>query len=285
MEGPLTTAWRFSQDGTAGYISGGHGHGVEITCGADSEPVTRPMCMNLEHYYARGKPGTFVPRYKAEVHSELISQNSVRVSIEPYGSWRLRSTITYRLLPESTIEAEYSFAFEQAYPDFHVLISNYFNEPTEPFLRIDGRWTQPSLGEKEHRNWPRDSESRRLMSATMATINADPEALSDQARPIDQQCYEHPIMISPIRDTGWSVVHVIERDACPSISANRRWNAHDFSLIGHNVAEGETVVCRAWMVYTKLETFDKALGLADQLTRKPNKQSESDAQESRAAQP
>ena len=70
-------------------------------------------------------------------------------------------------------------------------------------------------------------------------------------------------MVSPIRDSGWSVVHVIERAQCPSISANRRWQAHDFSLLGRDVAAGETVSCRAWMIYARLNCLDDALKLAD----------------------
>jgi len=276
MDDQLTPAWRFHQGNIAGYIAGGHEHGIEITWGTDSKPVTRRMCMNLEHYFARGQLGIFVPRFKADVHSKLISQDSVRVSIEPHESWHVRSKITYRLLPECCFQAEYSFAFEQAYPDFHVLISNYFHEPTEPFLRIDGEWTQPSLGEKEHRTWPRDSQSHRLMGATRAMLDTVPEVPSDQAHPIDDRYYEHPIMISPIRDTDWSVVHIVERDACPSISANRRWNAHDFSLVGRDVADGETVLCRAWMVYAKLDSLDAALGLAHRLTGKVEQGPEAD---------
>lgn len=265
MDIELTPAWRFSQPKMAGYIAGGHQHGIEITWGADTKPVTRRMCMNLEHYFARSGHGLFVPRLEAEVHSELISPDTVRVVIEPYESWRVRSTITYRLLPDCCIHAEYAFAFDQAYLDFRTLISNYFHEPTEPFLRVDGEWAQPSLGEKEHRTWPRDAESRQQLTASMATLDDAVGMPADQARPIDERCYEHPIMVTPIRDTGWSIVNVVQRDVCPSISANRRWNAHDFSLVGRDVAAGETVVCNAWMVYAKLESLDAALGLADRL--------------------
>lgn len=266
MTSTLAAAWRFNQGSMAGYISGGQEHGVEITWGADKQPVTRRMCLNLEHYYASGKLGLFVPRLKAEMRSELISKDSVRVSIEPYEDWRVRTSITFSLLPEGCIQAEYIFSFEQAYAGFHALISNYFHEPTEPFLRLDGRWTQPALGEKEHRNWPRDREARQLIEATMKLLSQHPELPSDQARPVDELCYEQPIMVTPIRDTGWSVVHIVERNVCPSISANRRWNAHDFSLVGRDVAVGESVVCRAWMIYTKLESLDAVLGLAERLT-------------------
>lgn len=267
MTDTLAPAWRFNQGNMAGYISGGEEHGVEITWGADKKPVTRRMCMNLEHYFASGKLGLFVPRLKANARSELMSENSVRVCIDPYEDWRVRSSITYRLLPERCIQAEYVFAFEEAYQGFHALISNYFHEPTEPFLRLAGRWIQPSLGEKEHRNWPRDIEARELINATMKMLKEHPEVPADQARPVDDLCYEHPIMVSPIRDTGWSVAHIVERNACMSLSANRRWNAHDFSLVGRDVAAGDSIVCRAWMIYARLESLDAALELADRLTQ------------------
>ena len=83
---------------------------------------------------------------------------------------------------------------------------------------------------------------------------------------MDDQFYDHPVLVSPIRDSGWSIVHAVQRDLCPSISANRRWHAHDFSLVGRDVAAGETVTCRAWMIYQKLDSLDDALCLADRVT-------------------
>ena len=38
-----------------------------------------------------------------------------------------------------------------------------------------------------------------------------------------------------------------------SIQCNRRWGAHDFTLVGRDVKRGESVRCRAWMAYRKLD--------------------------------
>ena len=64
----------FAYDSLAGYVSGGRHQGVELTRGADGRPVTRAMCLNLEHYYARGAgKGMFVPRYEAPATTEVLS--------------------------------------------------------------------------------------------------------------------------------------------------------------------------------------------------------------------
>jgi len=104
------------------------------------------------------------------------------------------------------------------------------------------------------------------MSSTSDTLKKDPDLPKDAERPIDARCYDYPVMVSPIRDTGWNVVNIVEREVCPTLSANRRWNAHDFSLIGRDVAKGETVVCRAWMIYAELKSNDEAMDLAAKLT-------------------
>ena len=108
----LVPSWRFKREGLAGYISGGPEHGVELTHGADGRPVTRCMCLNLEHYYAKScRGGRFVPRGKADVRTEQADEGGVRVEISAWGDWNVTSTITYRLLPERIIEATFDFAF------------------------------------------------------------------------------------------------------------------------------------------------------------------------------
>ena len=264
-EWPLAPAWRFKRKNMAGYISGGHEHGVEISWGSDKKPVTRRMCLNLEHYFAHALAGFFVPRKKAAVHSELRGDASVGVVVEPYGEWRVRPSIAYSFRSENTIEAECRFAFEADYRDFNALISNYFHEPTEPWVHVGGEWLQPAIGENEHRIWARDDQSKKLMRRQMTGLHAAPGIPSEFARTLDERLYDYPVMVSPIRDSGWSIIHIVDRETCPSISANRRYHAHDFTLVGRDVASGETVTCRAWMVYEKLEVLDSALAIADQL--------------------
>ena len=255
------SSWLFRQEHMAGYISGGHYHGVEITSGADGRPVTRPMCLNLEHYYAKARSGELVPRLQGEARAEAAGPAVVRLAIDPVGEWRVHSTITYALLPTGVFEVTYEFAFDEEYPAFEALISNYFHEPTEPIIRVGGDWVQPQLGEREHRTWTRDEQA----AVDRADGRLDPflARYPDYALPTDEQRYDEPVIISPIRDSDWSVVHVIEREHCPSVSANRTWNAHDFSLVGRDVARGEKVVCRAWMAYAQLESLDDALTLIE----------------------
>jgi hypothetical protein len=52
---------------------------------------------------------------------------------------------------------------------------------------------------------------------------------------------------------------------CVSLSANRYLHARDFSLIGRTVRPGDQISCRAWLWYTKLDTFDRAIDKFRQL--------------------
>ena len=101
----------------------------------------------------------------------------------------------------------------------------------------------------------------------MALLNDAPEIPHDMAHPIGPQCYDLPIMVTPIAESTWSVVHVIERACCASISANRRWNAHDFCLVGRDVRAGQTLTCRAWMCYEQLDSLDQTRELAERLVK------------------
>lgn len=101
---------RFRCEGLAGYISGGHEHGVELTGGHGHRPVTMRMCMNVEQYYARSqRGGRFFPRYRADVTTERVGTEALRVTIAPFGDWAVESIVTFRLREERVIEAEYEF--------------------------------------------------------------------------------------------------------------------------------------------------------------------------------
>ena len=263
MSDQLVPSWQFKTDGVRGYVVGGGEHGIEITSLGGSAPGTRPMCLNLEHYYARScRNGRFVPRYKAATHSELTGDGVVRITIEPFEGWQIRTTITFELLPEHTIQACYEFAFDSDFAGFEALISNYFHEPDEPYLHVGGEWRRPGLTDHEHRFWARGPKE---VENIEAIYRRETTRQDDIDLPIDQEFYDYPVMITPIRETGWSVVNIIHPDHCPSISANRRWNAHDFSFWGRDVSKGQTITCKAWLACRKLESLDEALGLYEQL--------------------
>jgi len=260
-------------DVLSGTFSGGQEHGIEFTRGANGRPVTRSMCMNLEHYYSpSAKGGLFAPRNKAPLAISRIDAAAVRIDIAEYGDWHVRCTITYRLLPECLIEAEYRFEFGAGYSHFEGFVSNYFHEPTLPWLRLGGRWQQARLDDPahEHRFWCRSQEDADALRAVLPARDAEYRELgqTDLAMPVDSAAYDEPVMVSPIRDTGWAVVHWVERDACPSLSANVRWRAHDFSLIGRDVTKGEKITCRAWMAYRNLANRDDALVFPENTARR-----------------
>lgn len=252
----LVDSFRFRYDGMAGYISGGHQHGVEITEGADGKPVTRAMGLNLEHYYARSSSGHMVPRIKADIRTERRG-DEIRIIISPYANWSVDAIITYRLLPERTIEACYEFSFHADYAAFEGFISNYFHDPIEPYVHIGGRWVLHKLGEREHRWWPRsESDAINIRDGRLVDLLKSSENF---IAPLDPLFYDYPLMVTQISNSGWSIIHSMEKHTCSSLSANRTWNAHDFSIVGRDVSKGETIRCHAWMTYAKLESINDAL--------------------------
>jgi len=266
MTSDLVKSWRFKYKDLSGYISGGHEHGVELTAGVDGVPVTRAMCLNLEHYYAMSRSvGFFVPRYKAAVKSQCLGSRAVRIVIEPFEEWQIRSALTFILLPDRIIEVCYEFSFDADYNGFQALISNYFHRSTEPYLHLSGQWVQPKLSDREHRFWV----SGAVEAANIARLYDISGFSSKEAREIehyiDSQYYDYPVMVTPIAGSSWAVVNIVQPTMCASLSANRRWKAHDFSLVGRDVARGETVECRAWLAYVRLESLDEALSLYDRL--------------------
>jgi hypothetical protein len=159
MGQPLIPSWQFKNEGVRGYITSGGQHGVEIADIGDGLPGTRPMCLNLEHYYSRScREGRFVPRLKARTSSSLLDEEVVSVRIEPYQEWRVRTEINFKVLPGPMIEAMYHFRFLSDFEGFEALISNYFVEPTEPYIHVGGGWVRPSIADRDHRFWARGSD-------------------------------------------------------------------------------------------------------------------------------
>lgn len=258
----LVRSLQFDANGVRGYVTGGGQHGVEIVSMRDRHPGTRPMCMNLEHYYSRScREGLFVPRAKARVHTELL-EDGVRIHIDPFDRWLVETEVVLRVLDGPMIEACYTFSFLSRFEGFEALVSNYFLDPTEPFLHLGGEWRRPEVSEREHRFWPR---GRREADNIAAIYPGELTPSDDIELTVDEEAYDHPIMVTPVRDTPTSIVNIVEPRYCSSLSANRRWNAHDFSLVAMDVDRGETVSCRAWLVCCELGSLDDAIGLQDQL--------------------
>lgn len=259
----LIPSWQFKKDYLAGYIAGGGEHGIQIASTADGKPGTRSMCMNLEHYYCRTLDGgRFVPRYQARVHSEQVADGAVRIRVEPYKDWQVEAVIDFKLLSPEICEVIYGFHFLTAFPCFEAFVSNYFHEPTEPYLHLNGAWVQPRLTDREHRHWARGAADVAGMKALY-----QPSDVVDIN--IDEACFDYPIMVTPLAGSAQSIVNIIEAQHCSSLSANRLWNAHDFSLLTRDVAAGEKISCRAWFCCSVLPNLDAALSLASKLTGTP----------------
>jgi hypothetical protein len=253
----LVDCWTFSAEGMTGVISGGHEHGIELTGGADKKSATRRMCLNLEHYYARAcRGGRFVPRYKAQVSAERVAPDTVRLRIAPHGDWHVESVITYRVRPGCIIEATFEFAFGSDYGGFEALISNYFHEPDEPYLRLGGSWVKPSLGEREHRTFFRGPDDvRNFRDGRHEEFQA--EVKNDYLISAHDGYYDEPVMISPIRDTGWSIVHVVERETCASLWLAGTWFGAIASSAGHGWS---TPNLAAWtMPWMSLRDFARGI--------------------------
>jgi hypothetical protein len=79
---------------------------------------------------------------------------------------------------------------------------------------------------------------------------------------MDDRLCTAPIIVSPVHTPGYAVVHWVEPEACMNLSANERWGASDFCLVGRDVKKGETVVCHAWMAYRKIGMVRNANNVA-----------------------
>ena len=264
MAHELVPSWQFKQGRVRGYIVGGGEHGVEIADIGDGLPGTRPMCLNLEHYYSRScRNGRFVPRYKAKVTSACVA-DAVVATIDPHEAWQVRTEITFRVLGRPAIEARYKFHFLTSFQGFEAFVSNYFLDPTEPYIHTGGAWVQPSLTENEHRYWAKGLEQA---DNIRAVYQRELTPADNIELPIDRDYYDYPIMVTPVRKTRSSIVSIVEPQYCSSISANRRWNAHDFSLLAQDVKKEQEVSCRAWLACCELGSLDDAIQLQDELLR------------------
>jgi len=240
----------------AGKISCGKLHGIELTRGADGKPVTRAGCLNVEHYYCTSlADGFFVPRKRAPLSIKRLDDTAMRVEIGPYEEWRVSVTATYRLLPECVIEAEYLFDFDADFRDFNAFISNYFYDAWPPYLRLAGQWAKGRLNVPlEHHRWCRSAADRqRIIRAIPSYCQGWPDMGYDRLKSVDETTYSEPVIVTFIGTSGYAVINWMERENCPEISGNQRWGAHDFTLLGRDVKRGDSVRCRAWMAYRKLD--------------------------------
>jgi hypothetical protein len=259
----LIPSWQFQNEGVRGYITGGGQHGVEIADVGDGLPGTRSMCLNLEHYYSRScREGRFVPRLKARTSSSLLGKDVVSIRIDPFQEWRVRTEITYTVLPGSLIEARYHFSFLSDFDGFEALVSNYFVVQTEPYIHIGGAWVRPSIAGREHRFWARGPDQADNIRAVYPTEVAPVENVDLK---VDPSYYNYPIMVTEVRETGKSAVNMVEPGYCSSLSANRLWNAHDFSILAADVKEGEEISCRAWLAICNLKCLDEAIELYEKV--------------------
>ena len=251
---------RFRFPHVQGYLSGGNEHGIELTTpNGKAGPITRRMCRNLEHYFTNDrKGGYFVPRYLTQIDSSAAA-DSVTVKFAAYEGWPVEATATFRVVSETLLEAVHTFTFSEALPGFEGFISNYviLNDP--PWLQLDGKWCQVELGDKEHRYFPCHEQGRANLHERFKVCDV-PESTKGMGIgwPVDDATVTLPVMVTPTSIDEWYVLHAVDPAECPSFSANRMWRAHDYSLVGRDVAAGETVTCRSWMSYAQLDAVDQA---------------------------
>lgn len=256
----LERCWRFESDGVVGYVTGGGEHGVEITEAPDRTPATRRLCLNLEHYLAADRGlGEFVPRAKATVEADRTAPETVEIAVEPHGEWPVRTTLELTPRGERTIEARYEFSFDEAVSGFEAFVSNYFHEPTPPLVHLDGGWVGPDLDDDEHRFWASDGAAGRRIRSLY------PEPYMGLEPTVADAELTRPVMVTPVPDSEWSVVLAADPDGCASLSANRRFNAHDVSLVGRDVEAGETVSARVWLWLTDADDPDATLRRFEEL--------------------
>jgi glyoxylase-like metal-dependent hydrolase (beta-lactamase superfamily II) len=245
----------------AGELTGllrpqGRFHGIEYTAGRAQVRITEPsLCMmNLEHYLCVDRHGSMAPR-NARQHYRVEDQ-TVTLRFEPTPDWRLRAAVTYDLSVENRLDTWFRFDFGQDYPRFEAFVASYFHAGNPPpFLRSAGEWFRPEIEPREHRFFPRDAQSTGLITdgrwkgLELGRFTAG----------VDPRAYDFAMHVSLNETTGWAVLLMTDPSLCPSISANLFCHAQDFSLIGRDVAAGDSVTVRTRLLYVPLSSPDDAV--------------------------
>jgi len=185
---------------------------------------------------------------------------TVVIEIAQGQGWQVAGKITCTFLPQCTIRADYEMEFDADYKDFNTLVSAYFHEATLPYLRIAGEWQQVALPDQmQHRFWCRSQQDLGDFRKALDAMNADyagsgfPDLIS-----VDDLTWEEPVMVNTTRNTGWAVAMWFDKNV-RSVSANVRWQAHDFSIGGFDVKKGESIMSTLYMAYRKIGNMDDLL--------------------------
>ena len=236
----------------------GHLHGLVITNDAEGRLVTSPgKCfMNLEHYEAKDRQGLFVPRDLCQ-HSSNIGDGWLAIHFAKTNNWRVESQVRYWFISDDTIDIEFEFLFDEDLESFEGFIASYMVPGTlPPWIKINGQWTRPEINNevKEQLFIPKDKKALKVVEDGRWQILYD----RGNAYRAIRQYYDLPVMVTT-RDNDLStpvIIQMVNPKLCFALSPNRFAPAHDFSIVGRKVTNGETIIAKARLVYRKIDRLN-----------------------------
>lgn len=243
-----------------GYVRPiGHHHGLIIN-GHANQPITKArMCtMNLEHYVCADGHGPFVPR-KTELQSYRVEGQRLTIDFAPTEEWKLESSLEYDFSSSEYIDVTFTFRFAKDYRNFEAFVASYMHNPVPPLLKTDGIW----LRLQPERGW----QMFAAKSAEHAKMVEDgrwswfPDSL--RSKVIDT-FYDLPVLVTRDDTTGYALIQMVDPRECMGLSPNTFAPAHDLSLIGHDVKEGDVVIVPVRLLYRQIESMDEVEALYEE---------------------
>lgn len=234
-------------------------HGL-ILHGDDSAPITRPgaATMNLEHYCRTGACGAFVPRKEAAQAYETAADRAT-VHFAPAPEWQVSSRVSYAARGDDAFDILFGFDFDRDYERFEAFVASYFWGGVVPYVAAGGRCFRPEIERGQQLFFPRDEDARaqvgdgRWEFLERGSLYAGCDAQGS--------LYDAPVTIHWPDGAERAFVQMVDRRECAAVSVNTFAYAQDFSLIGRDVRQGETVEVRARVAYCRATSPDDIMAL------------------------
>lgn len=219
-------------------------HGVVIEKMGDVASPVAPnrAFLNLEHYLEAGRWAEYLPRRLD--HSVTMDRRHLTIHFPQPPDWPVRSELTYTFAHYPAIDARLDFTFAGKLTGFEVYFTSYFAPQYERSIRVNGKWVRPEISKSEQLLIPRDDQ----VAARYGDGRWD--FLKGRTRLADYR-FDLPVMISRDDATGWTIVQMIEPDACTHIAPNRFAVGHNFIIGGWDVKAGDKRSARIRLVAGK----------------------------------
>ncbi len=250
----LSASYEFGLNDLFGFVRPwGPFHGLALF-GSGGVPVTQvgKCTLNLEHYLSRGAAAPFLPRNGcAKFHA--VDKDSIWIEFSPTSEWPVRSRIRYELQRPNVVDVTFRFEFGRSFRDFEVFVASYFHRGQLPFVHTMKGWARPRVEGRQHVFVARDDESAaQIVDGRWNWVKEGGIEIA-----IHPERYRSAVLVDWDEHTGWAFVQAADPNLCPAISMNAFCWAQDLSLVGRDVAAGESVETRCRAVYQRIEDLEE----------------------------